>query len=338
MSSDLVKYIDSLEIDKHLSWTPSRVSKGELKYPDHYGLLLTFKDISIERIKPLAPAKQIVWNTHKKMGWVQYRNKTENSNVFNYISELENGDPELILKKLEKELNSIKHAVFGKVKLFSKDKGTRKFESLKLEKYEVAHSVINSEKKNAKLEAIDMEMYSLLKKSEEEKLERDMKHPEKIKTTKGKVAATFKSKDDILRRKKTSQEQVVLKDPDTGKEVSNPEAIKAVSLKYCVDLLTKIPPSGEYKDHVESLKERHLRRMQEVVEDDCDELERELFAKTCLDLAKKPGSKYNFITRAGTSLRMALFNIFRIVWKTKNLPEGWLESEIIQLKKGKRFG
>ena len=77
--------------------------------------------------------------------------------------------------------------------------------------------------------------------------------------------------------------------------------------------------------------------MKESEVEDSDQLDRETFEKTCLDLSKKPGSKYDFITRAGTSLKLALFNLFRIIWEKEILPEGWLESTIIQLKKGKRF-
>ena len=68
-----------------------------------------------------------------------------------------------------------------------------------------------------------------------------------------------------------------------------------------------------------------------------DQLDSETFEKTCLDLSKKPGSKYDFITRAGANHKLALFNLFRIIWEKEILPEGWLESTIIQLKKGKRF-
>ena len=43
VSANLVKYIDSLEIDSKLGWTPSRPVKGNLKFPDHYALLLSLK-------------------------------------------------------------------------------------------------------------------------------------------------------------------------------------------------------------------------------------------------------------------------------------------------------
>ena len=77
--------------------------------------------------------------------------------------------------------------------------------------------------------------------------------------------------------------------------------------------------------------------MRERLEDDCDELDLKTFNKTFLELAKKPGNKYDFIVKAGSSFRKALFTLMSIIWKTENLPEEWLESTIIQLKKWKRL-
>ena len=152
---------------------------------------------------------------------------------------------------------------------------------------------------------------------------------------KGKSAADFGLKDMVLGKRKTPQDQVVLKDPKTGKEVSTPDEIKRVSLEYCVDLLTAKEPPEKFADHINGLKHIHEERMKEKIDDDIDELPIDTFMKVFSELSKKPGLKYKFITKAGKSLHKAVLNLFQIVWKTENLPKGWQESTLIQLKKGK---
>ena len=79
VSTDLLKYIERLEVDKELKWTPSRGSKGILKHSDHYALLLTFKDVPMSKSKPAACKKERIWNTRCKNGWNVYKEKTENT-------------------------------------------------------------------------------------------------------------------------------------------------------------------------------------------------------------------------------------------------------------------
>ena len=75
--------------------------------------------------------------------------------------------------------------------------------------------------------------------------------------------------------------------------------------------------------------------MNENIDDDVDELPLDIFLKTFKTLGRKPGKKYDFIIKAGNSFKNALYNVMNIVWKTENIPEGWLESTVTQLKKGK---
>ena len=64
------------------------------------------------------------------------------------------------------------------------------------------------------------------------------------------------------------------------------------------------------------------------------ELSQENFNATISYLASKPGSKYEFIMKAGNSLRPALFNLCKIVWETGKIPNSWSKSRLIQLYKG----
>ena len=102
-----------------------------------------------------------------------------------------------------------------------------------------------------------------------------------------------------------------------------------------MNLLTAKPSPPEYRTQIDILKHLHLERMNENIDDDVDELPLDIFLKTFKTLGRKPGKKYDFIIKAGNSFKYALYNVMNIVWKTENIPEGWLESTVTQLKKGK---
>ena len=123
--------------------------------------------------------------------------------------------------------------------------------------------------------------------------------------------------------------------PKTGKDVTSPSDIKRVSLKYLVNLLTNKPPPPEFKDHIFNIRKLHFTRMEENFDNDVDEWPVKVVLKTFENLARKPGTKYDFIVKAGISFKNALFNILKIVWRTENIRKGWMESKETQLKKGK---
>ena len=76
--------------------------------------------------------------------------------------------------------------------------------------------------------------------------------------------------------------------------------------------------------------------MKEVIDEDINELSSETFEKILIALSKKPGQKYKFITRAGNSFKLALLNLFQIIWRTECIPSEWHESNVIQLPKGNK--
>ena len=53
---------------------------------------------------------------------------------------------------------------------------------------------------------------------------------------------------------------------------------------------------------------------------DMDELLIEKFNKTYDILTKKPGSKYDFIVKGGSSMKAALFKLCQVVWRTEDKP------------------
>ena len=137
----------------------------------------------------------------------------------------------------------------------------------------------------------------------------------------------------MIGKKKTSPEQVALKDPNTGFLVYKPEDVKRVSLEYCVNLLSTKPPKAGYEQIFKDNEMMHNIRMKEIIENDIEELPIEIFHETIKRLKSKPGNKYDFLIKGGTGLKSALFNLFKTVWKEEKLPNGWTASTVIHLYK-----
>ena len=117
VSENLFKYVEKLEIDKDLRWTPSRVTKGRLKYSDHYSLLLMFKGIPKKMERVVGKKKPIIWNTKKPGCWEEYYKKTNDNPALENAVETEKNDPNKLMKNIKKKMTSLKYKCFGKVSL-----------------------------------------------------------------------------------------------------------------------------------------------------------------------------------------------------------------------------
>ena len=71
----------------------------------------------------------------------------------------------------------------------------------------------------------------------------------------------------------------------------------------------------------------------ESKKNDLEELPEETFWKILHKIEQKPGNKYQFITKGGNSLRLALLNLFKIIWKSEKVPISWQDSLVTQLPK-----
>ena len=133
--------------------------------------------------------KVILWNTKKKAGWTTYKNKTEHNEKFMFIANVEDEDPNKLLSVLEKELTSVKHASFGKVKISKKDKDKKRLENLQREK--------SQKKPKRELEEINSDIESTLKNIQRKEYDKELKELDEIECSKGKSAAIYKLKDKI---------------------------------------------------------------------------------------------------------------------------------------------
>ena len=109
VSECLFQYIEKLEIDKNLKWTPCRpVNKKSLRYSDRYSLLLTFKDIPKKQCKVVGHNKPIIWNTNKKGGSEKYSNMTENHEDLDTLAKSPNENPNEISSRITKIMTKLK--------------------------------------------------------------------------------------------------------------------------------------------------------------------------------------------------------------------------------------
>ena len=73
VSRQLFPFIDKLFIDNNGAYTAKRVTKTKIIKPDHYPLIVTFKNIPMGNHKVVKQTKEIIWNTNKKGRWESYK-------------------------------------------------------------------------------------------------------------------------------------------------------------------------------------------------------------------------------------------------------------------------
>ena len=64
-------------------------------------------------------------------------------------------------------------------------------------------------------------------------------------------------------------------------------------------------------------------------------MNRGYFNRTYDMLANKPGNKYEFIMKCGVAMKLVLFKLCQVVWKTERQPDRWCKSILIKLYRSK---
>ena len=112
----MLKYVEKLFIDKKLAFTPGRaINKTKIVYPDHYALILKFKNIPLKPTKSLSGSRHSTWNTNKEGGWERYKDITGENSKMDNIGDEAIEDATETMKKVSKELDKCKFVGFGKV-------------------------------------------------------------------------------------------------------------------------------------------------------------------------------------------------------------------------------
>ena len=337
VSSELENYVESLEIDKDMYFTPSRpISKG-LRHSDHYALLFVLRNLPANQRTQCVAKSVVRWNTNKPGGWERYFVLANESKKLIDVSQETSMEPEKLTRMFDKELESIKYKSFGRCKEKSFKTKKSPIDEIQAEKNELFKDkdVDNEKVFLVKMKDVDSRLSKALLAKQTEALSSELSNMKSLQSKKGFASAIFQLKDDILGSKKMAQEASSLIDFKTGCLLTNPSDIKRVSLQYCQELLTNRNPKDGFEVDIEIKYQIHEARMMEKVDDDLDSITEQMFEETFQALKKKPGNKYEFIMNGGPAIKSALMSVCQSVWRYEKLPESWTETTLVQLYKGK---
>ena len=330
VSVDLEKYVESFEIDSERRFTPFKRTKDNVvSFPDHFSIVVNFKGIPIKDSKTLNGKKSIQWNTNKPNGWKKYKELTDSNKKLDEIASSSMEDPNTIMKLIDSELNNIKYKVFGKVKVKKKTQKYEKLESMIAQRDRLVKISTNDEK----VINLEKEICIELKERQRMKLNEEIEFLNKVKESKGKAAAIFKLKENILGKKKSTDEPSSIFDPMTNTHSFKPSDIVRISADYCEELLKNDDPKEGFEEDILFKRRIHSLRMKENVDNNV-ELTREMFDNSLKNLKAKK-NKYNFVLNAGNSLHNAMFKLFKVVWNKVEKPDSWRDTTIVQIDKPK---
>ena len=215
-------------IDKELKFTPGYSNGKDIKYTDHFSMLISFKGIPLKGRQINVIHKESIWNTKKEGGWKKYLMKTNDNKVFKRIcKDIETLDPDEADKKFQAEMKRVQFAAFGKVKVSDNVKPNKDLLKMQQKKESLlAVSNIDNSKLEEKIAAVDNDIVKEVEKDQKEQKKREMERLDKILKCKGSAAKVFELKNQIVGNKKPTQEPTVIKDPKTGALVTEPAKIK----------------------------------------------------------------------------------------------------------------
>ena len=329
--------MDKLVIDVNRSFTPFRPVNGDPVYTDHYSLNLILNNIPLNSIAKVAPTKMVRWNTNRPGGWQIYTELLNDNKKLNEIAASEEDKSEILMKQIDKEMRNAKFQAFGKVKEKKNIKKVNHIDLLQKEKIQIFENkkVLSDCDVRQKVTEVEKKLSSALIAQQKDDFVASLKDLRNEKVVKGKAAAVFKLKADVIGSKVHEQEPTSLIDFATNTEVSSCHEIKRVSLEYCKNLLKNRKPSSGFEEELALKQFVHEMRMKENICNDIEVLTLEMFEESYSLLKKKPGDKYKFIMNGGASVKAALFKVCQSVWKSEEMPKAWEKTTLIQLYKGK---
>ena len=142
-----------MKIDKEKSFTPFRIINNELKYTDHYSILLEMELPKKEKENKITTRKQKLWNLNKVDGWKNYKTYTYDNKVLRSVKKefINNVTDEY--KKIEKEMDKCKYKAFGKV-LYRPERNELKETSKLMKKKETILGLKNVNNKKIQQEVL----------------------------------------------------------------------------------------------------------------------------------------------------------------------------------------
>ena len=153
---------------------------------------MLFKNIPLKPTQAVGCVKVTRWNTNKPGGWEAYEEMITDNDKLKDIARGAINDPDIIMSKIDKELERIKYKTFGKAKEQIKSKGNKELEALQEEKKNLFRmKEMNVEFPEDKIKDIDGKIAENLLKKQRETFERELDDLRKMKCSRGRSAAIF---------------------------------------------------------------------------------------------------------------------------------------------------
>ena len=139
---------------------------------------------------------------------------------------------------------------------------------------------------NCEHEDIDQLINNKLHEHQLKNYEKKLSDLKRLKTEKGRSAGVFKLKEKIVGSKKTNQEAVTMKDPDSGELIMENEELKEASVRYVSNLLTNRCPLDDFKEEFIAMESLHNMRIN-YDPDSESSISKDDFEKFLKEIAKK---------------------------------------------------
>ena len=311
-SRNLLPFVQSVKIDCKKQFTPKRVIYvgGRMKtiFTDHFSLLVELKMPRLEK-KEKAPT---MWNKNKPGGWAAYTKKSaEMAKKMNVIVDDDDLEVEMIMEKLDKMQDKLKHATLGKSKM-------------KMSKREAKPEKTSET-------ADDEEQATVLKRKESERMEEQIKMITSSKL--GRTGQIFKMRDVVVGAKKSGPEAVAVVDSRSGELVVASSQIKKATLEYVLDTLTNNKPTEKFEELAKAKRKLHELKMKET--DGDYEVTEEIFWKVIDKLESKKKKTYEFLTKASKAFKEVFFKFCLRMHLEEKFPSRFDQTVLVQLYKHK---
>ena len=281
--------------------------KKFLVKPDHYTIILKFKDIPTNRDN-LENKDEARFNLKKDGGWDSYKELTENCEELLAIVNDNEATIEEIYERFDKIHKKIKFKSFGKTRI---TKGC----------YENKKNVVD-----------DHNIVDKLSKQKSGRLEKEIQALKSCSNSR--PTRVFKLIEKIQGPKKAGLEAVAIVDPVTDELKTSKNEIKETTLKYCADLLTNNPVEEGYRKDIIIKNKLHEARMGEDIPND-EKFNDEDFQNALKRFSSKNKACYDFLTKAGKDFQQATQILMERIWESEYIPDGWKYTMLIMLYKGR---
>ena len=141
-------------------------------------------------------------------------------------------------------------------------------------------------------------------------------------------------RDAINGPKKGGQEATAIRNPQNNELIVSNEEIKAVTLAYCVDNLTKQPEDISVRKGLELKRSLHELRMQEDDDEEFDIYEED-FQEVIKKFEKKKTKSYDFLLKAGNKFKESMYRLCRKMILNEHFPHGFRKTVLFMIWKQK---